>query len=186
MRIASLLTLAAILLSTAALGCRRQATVPMDDADAGTTVGPATRTSAVIDGWHFFGEPVSTDLPSADVADVLAQPAAYSGREVQLRGTIAEVCEKKGCWLRIADPSGGEETVFVKFTCPIEADARLIPADAAGREVIVAGEVVVEEMDEATARHYAEDAGKSAEEVAQIVGPQKTIRVMSPSARVKA
>lgn len=62
--------------------------------------------------------------------------------------------------MRIADPAGGDDTVFVKFTCPVEGE-RLIPKDAAGKPVIV---------------H---------EEVAAIVGPQKTIRVMSPSARVR-
>jgi hypothetical protein len=185
MKIAPLLAAAAISLSAVA-GCQRDATVPVDDADRGTTAGPATRAAAVIDGWQSYGEPISAELPVADVADVLAEPAAFAGRDVQLRGTISEVCAKKGCWLRIADPSGGEETVFVKFTCPIEADARLIPENAAGKPVVVQGQVVVEEMSQEQARHYAEDAGKSAEEVAAIVGPQKTIRVESPAAKVGA
>lgn len=166
------------------VGCHRDATVSVDDADRGTTAGPATRQSADAgSGWQTFGEPILADLPMADVAEVLATPAAFAGRDVQLRGTIAEVCAKKGCWLRIADPSGGAETVFVKFTCPVEGEY-LIPTDAAGRPVVVQGQVVVEEMSQDQARHYAEDAGKSPAEVAAITGPQKTIRVMSPSARV--
>ena len=186
MRIAPLLCIAALSLAAGLAGCQRDATVPVDDADRGSTAGPATRASAAVDGWQSFGEPISVDLPVAEVAAVLAQPEAYAGREVKLQGTVAEVCAKKGCWLRIADPSGGAETVFVKLTCPVEADARLIPADAAGKPVVVQGRVVVEEMTEEQARHYAQDAGKSAEEVAAITGPQKTIRIDSPSARVKA
>ena len=168
-------------------GCYRDSTISTERVDRGSTAGPATRragASSSVDGWQSYGEMISADLPAADVADVLAQPAAYAGRDLQLRGTIAEVCAKKGCWLRIADPSGGEETVFVKFTCPIDGE-RLIPADAAGQAVIVQGQVIVEEMSEDEARHYAADAGKSAEEIAAITGPQRTIRVMSPSARVK-
>ena len=180
-----LLVAAALALAFAA-GCHRDATVDTEGADEGTTAFPATQRASVdADGWTTFGEPVSADLPAADVAEVLAQPAAFAGRDVQLKGTIAEVCAKKGCWLRIADPSGGAETVFVKFTCPIDGE-RLIPADAAGKPVVVQGQVVVEEMSQEQARHYAEDAGKTPAEVAAIVGPQKTISVMSPSAKVRS
>ena len=183
-----------IVLSAAALliaGCRRDATVPAERSRDSTTIQPgeesATRQAAgvlILDGWQVYGEPVSTELPHANVADVLAQPASFAGRDVQLQGTISEVCQEKGCWLRIADPSGGEETVFVKFTCPVDGEY-LIPKDAAGKPVVVQGQVVVEEMDEATARHMAEDSGRSPAEIEAIKGPQKVIRVMSPSAKVK-
>ena len=39
-------------------------------------------------------------------------------------------------------------------------------------------------MKEDEARHYAEDAGKSQEEIAKIAGNQKVVRISSPAARV--
>lgn len=174
------LCLTALLIPLA--GCMGNATVSTRDADRGTTVRRAEE-SASIDGWRIFGEPVSTEAPAVDVADVLAQPAAFAGRDVQVRGTISEVCQERGCWVRIADAAGSAETVFVKFTCPV--DGRLIPQDAAGKPIQVQGQVVVEEMSQDQARHYATDAGKPQAQIEAIVGPQKVVRVMSPSARLR-
>lgn len=174
------------LASFALAGCHRDATVSTDQADRATTIAPSespATQAASLDGWRLFGEPVVADVPAVDVADVLAAPAAYSGRDLALRGTVSEVCRERGCWMRITDESGSDPGVFVKFTCPIEG--RLIPEDAVGKPVIVHGQVVVEEMSEGEARHYARDAGRPQAEIDAIVGPQTTVRVMSPTARVK-
>src|SRR5690606_38985733 len=80
-------------------GCYRSATVSTNHADRGTTAGVNDSASVLLDtGWQQFGEPVIAALPVVDVADVLASPASYEGRDVQLQGTISEVCAKKGCW----------------------------------------------------------------------------------------
>ena len=46
-----------------------------------------------------------------------------------------------------------------------------MPLDAAGKEVIVAGKAFVKEVSVADLKHYAEDAGKSSEEIATITEP---------------
>lgn len=81
---------AGVALATA--GCHRDATVSTDFADRATTAGDRW-SAASADGWMSFGSPLAVGLQSADVADVLAEPAAFNGRDVQLEGTIAEVCE---------------------------------------------------------------------------------------------
>jgi len=75
------------------------------------------------------------------------------------------------------------ETVFVKFTCPV--DGRLIPMAAVGHQALVEGVLTVEEITEGEARHYQEDAGASTAEIAKIVGPQKQLSIMAPAARIK-
>ena len=195
----SALALSALVLT----GCQRDATVPEDQADNATMIevgedpgvgrlsspgGPgASLDDADMADWNTYGEPVSADAGPAqrvDVNELLADPAAYAGRDVQVVGEVAEVCQSSGCWVRLADDESPEagKTVFVKFTCPVEGF--LIPKESVGRPASVRGQVVVEQMPEDEARHMAEDAGKSAEEVAAIVGPQTTVRVMSPVARV--
>ena len=145
---------------------------------------PATQpvAASATSAWQSFGEPTS-DLPQVQLAGVLADPSAFAGKPIEISGTIIEVCQHAGCWVRIADPAAAQESVFVKFTCPIEG--RLIPLEAVGKPALVQGEIVVEEIDEMEARHVAIEAGKSPEEVDAIVGPQKVIRVSSPAARVR-
>ncbi|MCC7293734.1 MAG: DUF4920 domain-containing protein [Phycisphaerales bacterium] len=129
-----------------------------------------------------FGEPFqSSGGAELSVADVLAQPDAYKDKTIQVTGTVAEVCKMRGCWMSLASEKEGQ-TLFVRFTCPIEG--RLIPMEAVGLQASVRGTLVIEEVSEPQARHVAEDAGKSPEEVAKIVGPQKQVRIASPSARV--
>lgn len=128
-----------------------------------------------------FGEPMQTEAPTVSAQQVLESPEQYDGQEVRLSGRVAQVCQRRGCWLTLTD-GASSETVFVKFTCPIEG--RLIPQAAVGREVVVAGTLQKTQISEAMARHLREDAGASQEEIEQIQGPQTLIRVASPSAQV--
>ncbi|MGE0479561.1 MAG: DUF4920 domain-containing protein [Phycisphaerae bacterium] len=129
-----------------------------------------------------FGEPLKLpDTASVSVGKVLANPGAYEGRPLRVSGQVKEVCGEMGCWLTLADRDTNE-SIFVKFVCPIEG--RLIPLDAVGKQAVVEGSLKVTEIDEGEARHIAEEAGKSAEQIAKIVGPQKQYRIQSPAARV--
>ncbi|MFQ5502623.1 MAG: DUF4920 domain-containing protein [Phycisphaerae bacterium] len=128
-----------------------------------------------------FGNPMKADTARVvTVAKVLDNSDAYDGRFLRVRGTVSGVCAKRGCWLRMK--GAGDDSVFVKFTCPVEG--RLIPMEAVGHEVMVEGTLQVEEISEADARHYAEDSGQPADVIAAIVGPQKQVRMMAPAARV--
>ncbi len=129
-----------------------------------------------------FGGPMKVaEGESTCVGEVLANPAAYDGKYVRLVGKVHSVCKKRGCWLKLAAKSGNE-TLFVKFTCPV--DGRLIPMEAVGKKAWVEGTLRVKQIPEAEARHYKEDAGASPQELAKIVGPQKTVMMASPAARI--
>ena len=130
-----------------------------------------------------FGD--SLTIPPGEavpVARVLEHPDEFAGRRLLVSGRVDSVCAKKGCWLRLTDEPGAE-TVFVKFTCPV--GGRLIPMEAVGHQALVEGVLAVEEISQEDARHYQEDAGASAEEIAKIVGPQKQLSISAPAARIK-
>jgi hypothetical protein len=130
-----------------------------------------------------FGEPLSLSVFSTVSVDrVLARPGKYAGERIRVAGVVDSVCAARGCWLRLADEPGGE-TLLVKFNCPIEG--RLIPMEAVGRKAHVEGELVIRQLSQAQRRHLAEDAGKSPEEIAQIVGPETVVELIAPSARVQ-
>lgn len=116
------------------------------------------------------------------VSAVLADPSKYEGKTLLISGSVKEVCEAKGCWMSLSDPKTNE-ALFVKFVCPID-DKRLIPLEAIGKPALVEGEVLVKMIDEDEAKHYAAEAGKSAEELEKIKGPQKQVTIESPAAKV--
>ncbi|MFT4848779.1 MAG: hypothetical protein ACI83B_001314 [Sediminicola sp.] len=91
---------------------------------------------------------------------------------VKFKSEVKAVCQSKGCWMRM---DMGEEEAMVKF----KDYGFFMPKDIAGQEVIVDGMAYIEEVSIDEQRHYAEDAGKSAEEIAAITEPQRTLSFTS-------
>ncbi|WP_034057183.1 DUF4920 domain-containing protein [Lacinutrix jangbogonensis] len=81
---------------------------------------------------------------------------------------VEEVCQAKGCWMKLNLDNG--EQVMVKF----KDYGFFMPKNIAGQEVIVNGKAFVNEVPVDELRHYAEDAGKSADEIALITESKKT------------
>jgi len=81
---------------------------------------------------------------------------------------VHEVCQAKGCWMRLN--LDDENEVMVKF----QDYGFFVPKDITGKKVIINGQAFVEEVSIDEQRHYAEDAGKSAEEIASITVPKRT------------
>ncbi len=130
--------------------------------------------------WTAFGEKMS---PAAGqpicTSDILAHKTKYANKTIHVCGKVDSVCAHKGCWIRLAGPTTSE-TIFVKFTCPV--NGRLVPMEAKGRFAIVEGTLELKRISEEEARHYAEDEGASATEIAKIRGPQQIIKINSPAA----
>jgi len=85
----------------------------------------------------------------------------------KMRAKINEVCSAKGCWMTL--DMDGENEVMVKF----KDYGFFMPLNAEG-EVVVNGKAYVSETSIEELRHYAEDAGKSEEEIAAITEPKRT------------
>lgn len=88
--------------------------------------------------------------------------------QVKFTSTVKEVCQKKGCWMKV---EMGKEEAMVRF----KDYAFFMPKDIAGKEIIVAGKAYVEEMSVEDQRHYAEDGGATPEEIAAITAPKRTL-----------
>lgn len=80
---------------------------------------------------------------------------------------INEVCQMKGCWMKL--DLGNDQDVRVTF----KDYGFFMPLNAEG-EVIINGKAFVTETSVDDLRHYAEDAGKTAEEIAAITETEKT------------
>jgi len=79
---------------------------------------------------------------------------------------VTEVCQKKGCWMKVDLPNG--ESMRITF----KDYGFFVPKDLAGKNVKMSGIAKIEETDIETLKHYAEDAGKSEEEIALITEPK--------------
>jgi len=90
-----------------------------------------------------------------------------------LRGEVNSVCQAKGCWMTIA--AGGEEEMMVKF----KDYGFFMPKDISGREVIMHGIAYYEVTPVDELRHYAEDAGDSAEKIAMITEPKRELKFLA-------
>ncbi|WP_111683482.1 DUF4920 domain-containing protein [Winogradskyella tangerina] len=83
----------------------------------------------------------------------------------KMKGTIVEVCSKKGCWMKL--DMGNEQEVMVRF----KDYGFFMPLNAEG-EVVVNGKAFVTETSVDELRHIAEDGGKTEEEIAAITEPK--------------
>lgn len=86
---------------------------------------------------------------------------------------VNEVCQAKGCWMT-ADLGDGNE-VRVTF----KDYGFFMPKNISGEEVIVNGQAFVKEMPVEELRHYAEDAGKTKEEIEAITEPKRTYALVA-------
>ncbi|MEM7187125.1 MAG: DUF4920 domain-containing protein [Bacteroidota bacterium] len=92
--------------------------------------------------------------------------------EIKFIAKVNKVCQKKGCWMRL---DIGEAESFVKF----KDYGFFVPMDIAGQEVIVQGKAFVQETSVEELKHYAEDNGKTQEEIDAITEPEVTYSFLS-------
>lgn len=132
----------------------------------------SSRQPAVTDsfGAAFSAEEVvaATDLLDRYTTEQLTDTVATT-----LKGTVSEVCQAKGCWLTMN--AGPGETMMVTF----KDYAFFVPKDIAEREVILSGQAYYQTTPVVELRHYAEDAGKSEEEIAAITEPKRELRFLA-------
>ena len=79
---------------------------------------------------------------------------------------VAEVCQSKGCWMRVNLPN--DQTVMVRF----KDYGFFVPKDIRGKKVIVEGKAFISEVPEEERRHMAEDAGAADSVIALIRGSE--------------
>jgi hypothetical protein len=115
-----------------------------------------------------YGEKI-TEAGALDVATLPKLMQGKNSLDVKLKGKIESVCQKKGCWMQL--DLGNGEKMRVKF----KDYAFFVPKNAAGKQVIIEGVASKEVIDVKTLRHYAEDAGKSKEEIAKITKDKEEI-----------
>lgn len=146
------------------IGCKNN-TEPVAQDDSGTYFGEKIEATGVIT----FEELIKKLETEEEVTGIVS-------------GKVDAVCQAKGCWMNIVSPTGSiDNEMFVKF----KDYGFFMPLDIAGEEVIMRGRAYKEETSVDELRHYAEDEGKSAEEVAAITEPVTELKFMADGVILK-
>ncbi|MEO6132815.1 MAG: DUF4920 domain-containing protein [Saprospiraceae bacterium] len=123
-----------------------------------------------------FGAGVANRESAVAFSDVMQKLEASDSVKVVMKAKVSEVCQAKGCWMNLVDPvASTDKKLVVKF----KDYAFFVPKDIAGREVIVEGTAFKELTPVSELRHYAEDAGKSEAEIAEITEPVTEMKFMA-------
>jgi len=118
-----------------------------------------------------FGEKITAD--NAVAANELA--AKLKGTEptaVKVTGVVTEVCKAEGCWLRMKTDNG---SMLIKM----KDHAFLVPLAMNGKTIVADGLATLKETSMEMLRHYAEDAGKTKEEIEAIKEGKKEITMQA-------
>jgi hypothetical protein len=102
-------------------------------------------------------------------AKLTADPT-FTGK---VKGTIKTVCQAEGCWIKLEQTDGSG--IMVRF----KDHKFFVPKDIAGKDVVVDGTAKMTTTSVEMLKHYAEDAGKSKEDIDKITEPKKEIEFIA-------
>jgi len=125
-----------------------------------------------------FGEKI-TETNAASLAAVMDQLYSVDEFDTKVEGTIQKVCKKKGCWVTLGDEKS-EESLFVKF----KDYGFFLPLDCEDRRVVMQGKAFKETTPVDELRHYAEDEGKSEEEITAITDPKVEYKFLASGVKM--
>jgi hypothetical protein len=100
-----------------------------------------------------LGKPLTVKEPMP-LATLLAKPADYAGKTVQVKGKITEVCQMMGCWMDLVNHEGQKLRIKVN-------DGEIeFPKDAAGKMAVAEGQFMKIELSKDQAAARAEEEAK--------------------------
>jgi len=103
--------------------------------------------------WTSYGGElaINSAIPASQLLDA---PGDYVGQEVVVEGRVADVCQKKGCWMVIAD---GDRTMRITM----KDHGFAVDMNGSGGDCQVQGIVLEKEVDADTVAHYASESANA-------------------------
>ena len=115
-----------------------------------------------------YGSFSETQMAPIHVND-LEKKIGDSKYDGQVKGKVVEVCKAMGCWAKLERADGS--TVMIK----VKDHEFAMPLDIVGKTIVAEGVAEVKQTSVSMLKHYAEDAGKSKEEIEKIKEPKKEV-----------
>lgn len=112
----------------------------------------------------FYGKEFDTTRVIS-VNDLAQRMEGTARVEAIVEGKVTTVCKVQGCWMNLENPGG--EDIFVDWDHAFE-----VPKNADGRTAIIKGYAFYDTTSVEKLKHFAEDEGKSQEEIDKITEPK--------------
>lgn len=125
------------------------------------------------DGMKTYGAQITPD-GAIGIEEMLKAMGDQESMDTKIACEIITSCTVKGCWMDVKMPDGSPMKVrFVDY-------GFFVPKQGLeGKRAILQGTASRETFDVATLRHYAEDAGKSKEEIEKITEPKHVLTFLA-------
>jgi hypothetical protein len=129
-----------------------------------------------------YGKALSLNTKTT-VSEILAAPAKYDGKRVQVEGAVVDVCESRGCWIELASDKEFESIIF-----KVEDGVITFPMSAKGKTARAEGVIKVttlskEELIERGKKQAAQE--KTTFDPSTVKGPKTTVRLMGEGAVIE-
>jgi hypothetical protein len=114
-----------------------------------------------------FGLVKVNESEAVSVAELVAQmDRSKAAQAFTIKAPLSAVCQNAGCWVQVPKPDGKPLMIRFKnhFTIP--------PSTPIGTETYIHGIAYWDTVSVKALRHFAEDAGKSMEEIQKINEPE--------------
>ena len=127
---------------------------------------------------NYYGEEFSI----LDVKDYSSNKLDFlnnSENKIRIEGEVLSTCPMKGCWMKV---KADKDTILVRF----KDYGFFVPTDGVtGNKTIINGKLKVDTLSIDLLRHYAEDAGKSHEEINKINNPEVSLTFLADGVIIK-
>jgi hypothetical protein len=173
--------LGAGLVMTFVTSCSNNQTQPTEEATNSSTEVQAEETEETSStvAPSVFGEEVTIEKVTSTDELFSALGESDTVNDIVISGKINNCCQKKGCWMKV--DLGNEKEVFVKF----KDYGFFMPLDCGGSTAVMQGKAYADTISVDELKHYAEDAGKSEEEIAAITEPEVKYSFMASGVILK-
>lgn len=108
---------------------------------------PAVAEAPAEAAWVNYGQPATLKSEPISAVDFLADPSAHVDKTVLVEGRVADVCQKKGCWMVLAE---GDKSIRV-----LTKDHKFgIAMDSTGQSCRIEGVVKSKEIKAEEVAHF--------------------------------
>jgi hypothetical protein len=116
------------------------------------------------------------------ISSIYANPEAFNGKRVQVKGAVVDVCEMRGCWIAIAS-----DAEFQALRFKVDDGVITFPMSAKGLTAIAEGVVSVSTLTEQEqieqGEHMAKEKGTTFDR-SKVKGPKTSVMLKGEGAEV--
>lgn len=129
----------------------------------------------------YYGDKIDT-VGMISYVKLLDELTKKDSVEAKVFGQVSAVCQTKGCWMNVVSK---EDTTHTEMFVQFKDYGFFMPKDLAGKEVVMQGKAFTEETSVEDLKHYAEDEGLSADEIAKITEPKTELKFLASGVLIK-